>query len=203
MGNQTQEALVSHWSLARRPGVQAVFQFIPKVFRGVEVRPLFRPLMFMHANLGIPCFHGPRLCAQGHCYAETCFTCLGFLVPLKRKCNAMAYIDMLYKCAYNSVVTVWVWWSAIHKLLAMNYTAPLRHILYIRNVLKHCYYSRFPSFLYSSPNNTLEGEMAKNNLSQSVMYQCLIQSVFLPHTQQSWDKFWIHHDPKQENFTWQ
>ncbi|MCJ8749761.1 hypothetical protein PDJAM_G00180000 [Pangasius djambal] len=43
--------------LVRRSGVQSVFQFIPKVFSGVEVRALCRTLEFFHFNLGARFVH--------------------------------------------------------------------------------------------------------------------------------------------------
>ncbi|MCI4382982.1 hypothetical protein PGIGA_G00021130 [Pangasianodon gigas] len=46
--------------LVRRSGVQSVFQFIPKVFSGVEVRALCRTLEFFHSNLNTPCLHEAR-----------------------------------------------------------------------------------------------------------------------------------------------
>ncbi|MCI4391931.1 hypothetical protein PGIGA_G00140000 [Pangasianodon gigas] len=51
--------------LVRRPDAKLVFQFIPKVFSGVEVRALCRPLKFFHNNLGEPCLHGPRFVHRG------------------------------------------------------------------------------------------------------------------------------------------
>ncbi|MCI4392233.1 hypothetical protein PGIGA_G00143630 [Pangasianodon gigas] len=51
--------------LVRRSGVQSVFQFIPKVFSGVEVRTLCRTLEFFHSNLHTPCLHGARFVHRG------------------------------------------------------------------------------------------------------------------------------------------
>ncbi|MCI4389338.1 hypothetical protein PGIGA_G00096810 [Pangasianodon gigas] len=51
--------------LVRRSGVQSVFQFIPKVFSGVEVRALCRTLEFFHSNLNTPCLHGARFVHRG------------------------------------------------------------------------------------------------------------------------------------------
>ncbi|MCJ8739726.1 hypothetical protein PDJAM_G00050400 [Pangasius djambal] len=43
----------------------SVFQFIPKVFSGVEVRALCRTLEFFHSNLHTPCLHGARFVHRG------------------------------------------------------------------------------------------------------------------------------------------
>ncbi|MCI4391073.1 hypothetical protein PGIGA_G00130010 [Pangasianodon gigas] len=51
--------------MVRRSGVQSVFQFIPKVFSGVEVRALCRTLEFFHSNLHTPCLHGARFVLRG------------------------------------------------------------------------------------------------------------------------------------------
>ncbi|MCI4376965.1 hypothetical protein PGIGA_G00197790 [Pangasianodon gigas] len=51
--------------MSRRSGVQSVFQFIPKVFSGVEVRPLCRTLEFFHSNLHTSCLHGARFVHRG------------------------------------------------------------------------------------------------------------------------------------------
>ncbi|MCJ8737978.1 hypothetical protein PDJAM_G00030230 [Pangasius djambal] len=51
--------------LLRRSGVQSVFQFIPKVFSGVEVRALCRTLEFFHSNLHTPRLHGARFVHRG------------------------------------------------------------------------------------------------------------------------------------------
>ncbi|MCI4386200.1 hypothetical protein PGIGA_G00059530 [Pangasianodon gigas] len=51
--------------MSRRSGVQSVFQFIPKVFSGVEVRALCRTLEFFHSNLHTPCLHGARFVHRG------------------------------------------------------------------------------------------------------------------------------------------
>ncbi|MCJ8749759.1 hypothetical protein PDJAM_G00179970 [Pangasius djambal] len=51
--------------LVRRSGVQSVFQFIPKVFSGAEVRALCRTLEFFHSNLHTPCLHGARFVHRG------------------------------------------------------------------------------------------------------------------------------------------
>ena len=42
---------VGHWCCAIRPDSQSVVQFIPKVFDGVEVRALCRPVKFFHTEL--------------------------------------------------------------------------------------------------------------------------------------------------------
>uniref|UniRef100_UPI0035901350 leukocyte tyrosine kinase receptor n=1 Tax=Myxine glutinosa TaxID=7769 RepID=UPI0035901350 len=44
------------------PGSQSAFQFIPKVFDGVEVRALCRLVKFFHTDLNKPFLHGPALC---------------------------------------------------------------------------------------------------------------------------------------------
>ncbi|MCJ8748244.1 hypothetical protein PDJAM_G00162700, partial [Pangasius djambal] len=51
--------------MSRMSGVQSVFQFIPKVFSGVEVRALCRTLEFFHSNLHTPCLHGARFVHRG------------------------------------------------------------------------------------------------------------------------------------------
>ena len=48
-----------------------VFQFIPKVFDGVEVRVLCRPVKFFHTDLDKPFLHVPRFVHGGHCHDET------------------------------------------------------------------------------------------------------------------------------------
>ena len=45
---------VGHWCWAIRPGSQSAFQFIPKVFDGIEARALCRPVKFFHADLDKP-----------------------------------------------------------------------------------------------------------------------------------------------------
>jgi hypothetical protein len=40
------------------PGLQSAFQFIPKVFDGVEVRALCRPVKFFHTNLNQSFLYG-------------------------------------------------------------------------------------------------------------------------------------------------
>ena len=50
---------VGHWCWAFRPGSQSAFQFIPKVFDGVEVRALCRPVKFFHTHLDKPLLCGP------------------------------------------------------------------------------------------------------------------------------------------------
>ena len=42
------------------PGSQSAFQFIPKVFNGVEFRALCRPVKFFHTDLDKPLLYGPR-----------------------------------------------------------------------------------------------------------------------------------------------
>ncbi|KAK6303711.1 hypothetical protein J4Q44_G00261650 [Coregonus suidteri] len=61
---------VAHRCWAIRPGSQSVLQFIPKVFDGVEVRALCRPVKFFHTDLDKPYLYGPCF-VHGHCLAET------------------------------------------------------------------------------------------------------------------------------------
>ena len=42
-----------------RPGSQSAIQLIPKVFDGVEVRALCRPVKFFHTDLDKPFLYGP------------------------------------------------------------------------------------------------------------------------------------------------
>lgn len=63
-------------SWVKRPGVREVFQFITRVFSGVEARALFKPLEFLDSILGKQClFH------TWQCHAERG---LGLLVFLKK-----------------------------------------------------------------------------------------------------------------------
>ena len=48
-----------------RPGSELVFQFILKVFDGVEVRALCRPVKFFHNDLNKPLLYGPRFVHGG------------------------------------------------------------------------------------------------------------------------------------------
>ena len=41
-----------------------------KVFDGVEVKALCRPVKFFHTNLDKPFLYGPHFCAGWHCLAE-------------------------------------------------------------------------------------------------------------------------------------
>ena len=50
---------------AIRPGSQMPFQFIPKVFDGVEVRALCRPVKFFHTDLDKPLPYGSRFVHRG------------------------------------------------------------------------------------------------------------------------------------------
>ena len=52
--------------LAITPGSQLAFQFIPKVFDGVEVG-----LCAGHTDLDKPFLYGPRFVHGGHCHPET------------------------------------------------------------------------------------------------------------------------------------
>ena len=51
---------VRHRCWLIRPGLQSVFQIISKVFNGVEVRALCRPVMFFHTDLDKQIRYGPR-----------------------------------------------------------------------------------------------------------------------------------------------
>ena len=44
---------------------QSAFQFIPKVFDGVEVRALCKPVKFFHTDLDKPFLYGPRFLHGG------------------------------------------------------------------------------------------------------------------------------------------
>ena len=56
---------VGHWFWPICPGVQSAFQFIPKVFGGVEVRALCRPVKFFHTELNKPFLYGTRFVHRG------------------------------------------------------------------------------------------------------------------------------------------
>jgi hypothetical protein len=56
---------VRHWGWAIRPGSQSVFQLIPKVLDGVEVRPVCRQVEFFHTDLDKPFLYGPRFVHGG------------------------------------------------------------------------------------------------------------------------------------------
>ena len=56
---------VRHWCWTIMPGSQSVFQFIPKVFDGVEVRALCRPVKFFHSDLDKPFLYVPRVVHWG------------------------------------------------------------------------------------------------------------------------------------------
>ena len=47
-----------------RSDLQSVFQFIPKVFDGVEVRALCRPVKFFQTGLDKPILYWPQLCLE-------------------------------------------------------------------------------------------------------------------------------------------
>ena len=51
---------VGHCCWAIWPGSQSAFQFIPKVFDGVEVRALCRSVKLIHTDLDKPFLNGPR-----------------------------------------------------------------------------------------------------------------------------------------------
>ncbi|MCJ8738048.1 hypothetical protein PDJAM_G00031240 [Pangasius djambal] len=73
------------WSVAGgwRSGVQSVFQFIPKVFSGVEVRALCRTLEFFHSNLHTPCLHGARFVHRGVVMLEQDLQDLTMIIPIR------------------------------------------------------------------------------------------------------------------------
>ena len=48
-----------------RPGSQSVFQFIPKLVNGVEVRALCRPVKFFHTDLDKPFLYGHHFVHRG------------------------------------------------------------------------------------------------------------------------------------------
>ena len=52
---------VRHWCWPITPGSQSVFQFIPKVFSGVEVMALYRLVKFFHTDFHTPFLYGPRI----------------------------------------------------------------------------------------------------------------------------------------------
>jgi hypothetical protein len=56
---------VGHWCWAIRPGSQSVFQLISKMFDGVEVRALCRPVKFFHTSVNKPFLYGPRFVYGG------------------------------------------------------------------------------------------------------------------------------------------
>ena len=56
---------VGHWCWGIRPGSQSALQFIPKVFDGVEVSALCRPVKFFHTDLNKPFLYGPRFVHGG------------------------------------------------------------------------------------------------------------------------------------------
>ena len=59
---------VGYWCWAIRSGSQSTFLFIPKVFNGVDVRALCRPVKFFHTDLDKPFLYGPHF---EHCHTET------------------------------------------------------------------------------------------------------------------------------------
>jgi hypothetical protein len=61
---------VGHGCWTIRPGSQSAFQFIPKVFDGVEIKALCRPVKFFHTDLNKLFLYGPRF-AWERCHAET------------------------------------------------------------------------------------------------------------------------------------
>jgi hypothetical protein len=56
---------VGHWCWAIRPSSQSAFQFIQKVFDGVEVRALCRPVKFFHVDFDKPFLYGPHFLHRG------------------------------------------------------------------------------------------------------------------------------------------
>lgn len=57
---------IRYWCQLRSLGLQSVFQLIPKVISGVEVKPLCRTLEFFHSSLEKSCLHEAHFFAQGH-----------------------------------------------------------------------------------------------------------------------------------------
>ena len=56
---------VGHWCWAIRSGSQSAFQFILKVFDGVDVRALCGPVKFFHTDLDSPFLYGPHFVHRG------------------------------------------------------------------------------------------------------------------------------------------
>lgn len=67
-----------------KPGVHLLFNLIPKVFRGVEVRALFRLNFPLSRHIFIEIALHMRYCHAGKG--------LGPLSPLKENCNAIAVV---------------------------------------------------------------------------------------------------------------
>lgn len=80
-----------------RKAFYSVFQFIPKVISEIEVRALCE---FFHFNLGIQC----------HGHAVTGLTPLVWIIT---SCITTNAVNM-------KKGPIWVWWSGIHKCLALN-----------------------------------------------------------------------------------
>lgn len=70
-------------------GVQSVVQFIPMVFRGIEIRNLYRLLKFFHINLGKPGLHDARYVHRGTFQTTVWFKFCG-------KCLGKAHIEYGY-----------------------------------------------------------------------------------------------------------
>jgi hypothetical protein len=64
-------ASIQSRKLAIRAGSQSAFKFVPKVFDGVEVSALFRPVKFFHTDLDKPFLYGPLFVHRGHCHVKT------------------------------------------------------------------------------------------------------------------------------------
>jgi hypothetical protein len=77
------------------------FQFIPKVFDGVEVRALCRPVKFLHTDLNKPFLYGHRF-VHGGDYAETG---KGLPQTVATKLEAQNCLE----CHFNAVVIIFAW----------------------------------------------------------------------------------------------
>lgn len=91
-------ALVSSGSDAKVRGskVQSAFQFVPKVFSGVEVRD--RTLMFLQSNLSKPCLHRARFVNR----PLSCWSKFETLCERKLKCYSIRRRPKQL-CASNSL----------------------------------------------------------------------------------------------------
>ncbi|MCJ8737963.1 hypothetical protein PDJAM_G00030110 [Pangasius djambal] len=92
--------------LVRRSGVQSVFQFIPKVFSGVEVRALCRTLEFFHSSLHTPCLHGARFVHRGIVMLEQSFghEGLGLLLDILERLLRKKHQEKVDKKSQHKVI---------------------------------------------------------------------------------------------------
>lgn len=88
----------------RRPGMQLMLQFIPKVFSGVEVTVLCRTIKFFHINHGKPCIHAPCFVHQGIVMLEYVWAPLGTNERKLECCNLQRHSGQ--SCASNFVAKV-------------------------------------------------------------------------------------------------